>query len=103
MSHRLTLCATCALGQRGFAAILAERLPDWQVATVDCMSGCTRPSTLAFRAEGKTAYLFGEITEADLPEIETFARAYRASGDGRFADARIFGGLRMKAMARIPG
>ncbi len=103
MSHCVTLCASCPLGQGGFAEVLAARLPDWQVATVVCMSGCQRPSTIAFRAPGKTAYLFGEITEADLPEIETFAAAYLASADGSFADARIFGGLRMKAIARIPG
>jgi len=101
-SHRVTLCASCPLGQGGFVALLAKCLPDWQVDTVECMSGCKRPSTLAFRAPGKTAYLFGEITEVDLPEIESFAAAYRASVDGNFADARIFGALRLKAIARIP-
>jgi predicted metal-binding protein len=103
MSHRVTLCSACALGRGDFPGLLAARLTDWQVVTTDCMSGCTRPSTIAFRAPGKTAYLFGEITEADLPEIEVFARAYHASPDGNFADARFLGGLRLKAMARIPG
>ena len=99
--HTLTLCATCRLGQGGFAAALA--LPGYAIRKVDCMSGCTRPSTLAFRAVGKTAYLFGDITEADLPDILVFAEAYRASPDGTFQDARGFGALRLKALARIPG
>ena len=74
-----------------------------EVRQVDCMSGCTRPSALAFRAPGKVAYLFCEITAADLPDIVTFARLYLASPDGNFADARPLGALRTKAIARIPG
>jgi predicted metal-binding protein len=101
MTHTLTLCATCKLGQGDFAERLAAT--GFAVQKTECMSGCTRPSTLAFRAEGKVAYLFGDLTEADLGDLLTFARAYEASADGTFADARIFGALRLKAMARIPG
>lgn len=67
------------------------------------MSGCTRPSTLAFRAPGKVAYLFGEIGAGDLPDLLTFARLYLASADGALGDARPLGALRTKALARIPG
>lgn len=103
----VTLCASCSLGQAGFAAPLqsalaAEGLAS-RVTTTDCMSGCTRPSTCAFRAPGKTAYLFGDLTAADLPDLLTFARHYAASPDGNLADPRVLGGLRMKAIARIPG
>jgi len=42
-------------------------------------------------------------TAADLPELRQFAELYARSPDGTFADARVLGGLRMKAMARIPG
>lgn len=104
---RVTLCASCDLGRAGFAETLQQALVDAgleaMVATTDCMSGCTRPSTCAFRAPGKTAYLFGDLTEADLPELMTFARHYAASPDGNLADARVLGALRMKAIARIPG
>ena len=103
----VTLCASCGLGQAGFAAPLQSALAAeglaTRVTTTDCMSGCTRPSTCAFRAPGKTAYLFGDLTEADLPDLLTFARHYEASPDGNLADARVLGGLRMKAIARIPG
>jgi len=103
----ITLCTSCALGRGGFAAVLGEALAAEGIvagiATTDCLSGCTRPSSLAFRAPGKTAYLFGDLTEADLPDLLTFARLYAASADGTFADARPLGGLRFKALARIPG
>lgn len=101
MTHTITLCATCKLGQGDFAARLD--LPGFAVKTTECMSGCTKPSTVAFRAEGKTAYLFGQITEDDAEDLRVFAEAYRQSTDGTFADARIFGALRLKAIARIPG
>lgn len=101
-----TVCKSCAAGQGGFAAILtaafaAHSLPV-VVQETDCMSGCKRASTLAFRAEGKMAYLFGEITPDDLPDILIFTRLYLAAPDGTLADARPIGGLRFKAIARIP-
>jgi predicted metal-binding protein len=99
----VTICTTCALGQSGFAAALATALPAARIATVDCMSGCTRPSTVAFRCPGKTAYLFGELTEADLPLLQRFHDLYAQSPDGNFSDARVLGDLRHKAIARIPG
>ncbi len=101
MTHVLTLCATCPLGQGDFAGTLA--LPGYEVRRTGCMSGCTRPSAVAFRATGKVAYLFGDVIEGDLGDLLTFGAAYLASTDGSFADARIFGALRMKAIARIPG
>lgn len=105
MSHTVTLCQSCPLGRAGFLSELSIALKGLpiDVHTTECMSGCTRPSTLAFRAQGKTAYLFGDLTTTDLPDLVTFAKAYVASPDGTFADARPFGQLRTKALARIPG
>lgn len=104
---KVTLCASCDLGRSGFAEPLQAALDaaglQAQVATTDCMSGCARASACAFRAEGKTAYLFGDLTAGDLADLVSFARHYAASADGSFADARVIGGLRTKAIARIPG
>jgi predicted metal-binding protein len=104
---KISLCSGCALGAGGFAeplrAALATAGITATVTPVDCMSGCARPSTAAFRAPGKTAYLFGDLTAADLPDLITFARLYAASPDGNFADARPLGALRAKALACIPG
>lgn len=103
---KITLCQTCPLGTSGFATPLADALDQAgltaEIALVDCMSGCARASTIAFRATGKTAYLFGDITAADLPDLITFARLYGATPDGNLADARPLGKLRTKAIARIP-
>ncbi len=104
---QISVCGTCPLGKAGFAKSLrlgCASLPFVaEVDEVDCMSGCARESTLAFRSPGKVAYLFGDLTLADLPELLAFARHYHASSDGCFADARVLGTLRTKALARIPG
>ena len=103
----VTLCSGCDLGRSGFAqtarAAFAAAGITADLRTTDCMSGCARPSTCAFRAAGKTAYLFGDLTADDLGDLVTFARLYAASADGTFADARVIGALRTKAIARIPG
>lgn len=103
----LSLCRSCPAGQAGLETRLREAVEklglNASVSGVECMSGCARPSTLAFRQAGKTAYLFGDITEADFPEILTFVTLYSQSTDGNFADARSLGSLRLKALARIPG
>ena len=104
---QISVCGTCPLGKDGFAEKLRLASASLAFATevelVDCMSGCTRESTLAFRSPGKVAYLFGDLSLADLPEILAFAKHYQASPDGCFADARVLGALRTKALARIPG
>lgn len=104
---KISVCSGCALGKSGFAALLAAALEQAgfaaQVSEVACMSGCARASAIGFRAPGKTAYLFGDLTTADLPDLITFARLYAVLPDGNFADARVLGALRGKALARIPG
>ena len=103
---KISVCSSCVLGADGFEAILADAMTAAgiaaQVVCVDCMSGCARASTIGFRAAGKTAYLFGDLTADDLAALVTFARLYHASPDGNLADARILGALRTKAIARIP-
>ncbi len=100
----VTICRSCPLGQSDFAERLQARLgTNARVATRDCMSGCARPSTVAIRAPGKTAYLFGDLSPDAIPLIETFLQHYAASPTGDFRDARVLGDLRVKAIARIPG
>jgi predicted metal-binding protein len=103
---KVTICASCPLGSNGFPEALKAAMPRDQllveIATVDCMSGCARPSTLSVRSPGKTAYLFGDLDADDLPEILFFLFHYSASPDGTFSDARVLGKLRFKAIARIP-
>ena len=99
---KMFVCVTCSV-DGGFVDAMRKSLPEVDVAGVDCMSGCERAQTVAFRSPGKVAYLFGDITMADMDELRRFARLYAASDDGTFADARVLGNLRTKAIARIPG
>jgi predicted metal-binding protein len=103
---KITLCASCILGKSGFAAPLGAALIQAgitaQITVTECMSGCTRPSTIAFRDRGKTAYLFGDVTQDDLTDLITFAQLYQSAPDGNLVDARPLGALRAKAIARIP-
>lgn len=96
------VCNTCTKQSGSFIAQARAALPAVRIEAIDCMSGCARAQTVAFREAGKTAYLFGEITPADFPALETFSRLYTASFDGTFPDARPLGELRHKAIARIP-
>ncbi|SPH23789.1 hypothetical protein DEA8626_02859 [Defluviimonas aquaemixtae] len=102
-----TVCRSCPAGQAGLACDLRIAVAEAGLACVvretDCMSGCTHPSTVAFRATGKTTYLFGELTVEDIPELVAFLELYTEAPDGNFADARPLGSLREKAIARIPG
>ncbi len=99
---KMFVCTTCTENSGLFLEEARASLPELVIEPVDCMSGCTRAQTVAFRSDGKVAYLFGEITTADLSALETFSTLYAASSDGTFDDARVLGDLRHKAMARIP-
>lgn len=104
MTHQAVLCRGCAAGHVDLTAALSNTLIvlGFEVLHTDCMSGCARPSTVAFRSAGKTVYLFGDLGPDDVSELIRFAQLYRDSADGSFADARELGGLRMKAIARVP-
>lgn len=99
---KVSVCRSCA-PQTQFVDFLRDGLQGVEVESVDCMSGCTRSQTVAFRESGKVAYLFGDLTRDDLAELQNFITLYAASEDGTFADARVLGSLRSKAIARIPG
>lgn len=113
--HQIIICTSCRrdmdplprgeqLIARLQAAVAADpALASFQVTGTDCMSGCPRPATVAFRAEGKASYLFGDIDpEAAPDDIITFARLYGSLADGWITDTSALGRLRTGAIARIP-
>ena len=107
--HHIIVCLSCrpasAPAPNGQLLLdrLAQALPEFTLSGTECMSGCTRPCTLAFRAAGKAAYLFGDVDPTgDTTELVAFARAYAALPDGWVSDARGFPVLRKGAIARIP-
>ena len=102
----VTLCASCPAADPTLSDALSAALQPMnnvEFRRVECMSGCERPPSLAVRAEGKTAYLFGEMTTEDVPSLINFLELFSESKDGNLADARPLGALRFKALARIPG
>ena len=112
MAHKLFVCLTClAEGEdapKG-PALLADLqarfadAPDLEVVGQDCLSACATPQAIAFRAEGKAAYLFAGVdAEADRGNIAAFAEMYRESSDGWIEDARPAGRLRFCLVGRMP-
>ena len=96
----LSVCITCDGG-----ADLADALDavlEAPVSRVECMNVCTRPACLSLRAPGKVAYLFGDVTRADAPNVPTLLALYDSTKDGIIEDARALGDLRMKLIGRIP-
>ena len=103
--HRVFVCQTCSTGQ-GPAMLdaLRSRLGDGlEVVGHDCLNLCDTPQALAFRARGKAAYLFGDLTLDDLDDAVVFAQMWRDTGDGWIEDARPAGRLRFCLKGRIPG
>lgn len=109
--HFIIVCTTCRvapeapyLGPDLIAAMQGATLPaGFQVIGTACMSGCTRPCTVAFRAPDKASYLFGDIDPAcDQPALIDFARLYAASADGQTRLMERPKALRRKTLARIP-
>jgi predicted metal-binding protein len=116
--HQLILCTTCRKTgtdcRLGFELLQslnrtadlgrAAGLPDdFGIAGTACLSGCSRPCTVAFVADGKTSYLFGDIDpQEDLEALVEFARLYLAREDGMTRFNERPDALRGKCLARIP-
>lgn len=116
--HQLVICTTCRktgtdcrlgfelLQSLNRAADLgrAAGLPeDFGVSGTACLSGCSRPCTVAFVADGKTSYLFGDIDpQENLDALVEFAKLYRVREDGMTRFNERPDALRGKCLARIP-
>ena len=72
------------------------------VSGVLCMAGCTRPCTVGFAANGKAAWLFGDLGPADCADIVAFAGLYAVLNDGWCSSTDRPGKLSRSALARIP-
>ena len=56
---------------------------DFAISGLARMSGCQTPCTLAYRADKKAAYLFGDIAPGDdIEALVAFARRCHADADG---------------------
>ena len=112
--HHIHVCTACRDRVTdtlpGDALILALRgglitcsLSDrFAVSGVNCMAGCGRPCTVGFQADAKAGWLFGDLTQADAPDIIAFAALYAALPDGWCRSTERPGKLASTALARIP-
>ncbi|NOD94610.1 DUF1636 domain-containing protein [Ruegeria sp. HKCCD4884] len=104
--HFILVCATCsgAMSTDQVTGALAPILPEgFAIRTVDCMAGCSRPTTIGLQAPGKAQYLFGDIdTELDLDAVAEFAGQYRLSSDGWTSATERPPALFTKTLSRIP-
>ncbi len=103
----MIICASCE-SRADRAAVIAELrgavAGTTAVETVECMNVCSKPVTVAFRAEGKEAYLFAGVElERQAGELAIFARLYADAQGGIIEDARPCGDLRFCLIGRIPG
>lgn len=100
---RVFVCQECPDGSARLAA-LRDTLAGtgWRVTGSACLSGCRSEGSVAIRAPGKMAYLFGPVLPEDHEGLRIFARLFEAAPDGVITDARPLGSLRLRALARIP-
>ncbi|WP_150522999.1 DUF1636 family protein [Roseibium sediminis] len=115
-SHAIIVCTTCREAgseERPGKALLdqlsgalardATLSQAFSIAGPECMAGCSRSCTVAFRAEGKATYLFGDMApDEDVADLLTFAHQYREIEDGWCISKDRPGKLRRTALARIP-
>jgi predicted metal-binding protein len=100
MSHEVIICEGC--GGRDLAAALGPLLPTYSVRLVACMSVCSEPVTVAFKANRKATYLFSGVTAADTADAVAFAQLFSAAPNGWITDARPAGRMRFCLKGRIP-
>lgn len=112
--HRVVVCTTCrnreTREQPGtkLATLLEAELSGaefegFEVSVVACMAGCDRPCAVAFQADGKASYLFGDIEPGrDSDALVAFARQYAELDDGWCSSIQRPEGLKGKTLSRIP-
>ena len=110
-NYAIVICTRCRDPLSG-AALAEQLVPKLQAAasqggfvveTVACMAGCDRPLAVAFRAEGKAGFLFGDIEPGqDAGALTEFGALYDSLPDGWCNESQRPAGLKGKTLARIP-
>ena len=118
--HRIYICSECQfagaakaeakdslsarLGDALRQAVCSADLATFEILGVACMAGCGYPCTVAFQAQGKASYLFGDIQDdEDIEALAAFACQYAGSSDGWTSTTSRPAALSQKTLARIPG
>jgi len=75
----------------------------FELSGVECMAGCNRPCTVAYQADGKAGYLFGDIDpDGNLDALVRFAHQYAQLETGWCNATERPIALLNKTLARIP-
>ena len=114
---RILVCATCRAaggdpdaprpGAR-LAAELGQALAAGDdagisVETVECLSVCKRPCTVALSGEGRWTYIYGDLEpETGAQTLLAFARQYGATADGIVPWRERPEIIRKSVIARLP-
>jgi predicted metal-binding protein len=123
--HRLLVCTTCAstwqngkkVGVSGGENLFSElvqlqqnwdRRSQFEVQAVSCMSACSQSCVVAFAAEDKYSYLFGNLPSdvenmaITTSAILTCAEIYSDRADGMLAWKERPEPLKSGVVARLP-
>ncbi|OUL36462.1 FeS-binding protein [Nostoc sp. T09] len=119
-SHTLFVCKTCAsvwqdgkrLGESGGEKLLKQLqdlAQDWElrdqfpIQQVECMSACNRSCVVAFAAQGKITYLFGDLAvDESASAVLECASQYYSKDDGLLPWSERPEALKKGILAKIP-
>jgi predicted metal-binding protein len=119
-THSLFVCKTCAsvwqdgqrVGESGGQKLLQhlqEMAQDWDlrdefpIQAVECMSACNRSCVVAFTAQGKITYLFGDLAVEDSASaVLECASQYYNKANGLLPWSERPDALKKGILAKIP-
>ena len=115
MTTTIYVCTTCKTaddpsperaGARLIKALEQEASTQpgaYKIESVECLSVCKRPCTIAFSAQDKWTYVYGDFTADDSAEqILACAAQYQAANDGLIPWKERPDALKKGVIARLP-
>ncbi|KGJ05387.1 Predicted metal-binding protein [Paracoccus halophilus] len=114
MDVSLLVCTTCRAGQpviegepvpgaRLHAALERIGAPEGvRILPVECLSACSNGSAIALAGPDRWTYVYGQMSDADAPEIMQGAAAYAETPDGIVPWRERIAIFRKRSIARIP-
>lgn len=114
MGVTLHVCITCRAGEidvegtvrpgaRLHDALMTAATPEAvRIIPVACLSACSQGCAVALSAPGRWSYVYGRLSENDVPEILLGAAAYARASDGIVPWRERPMIFRKQSLARIP-
>ena len=115
MTTTIYVCTTCKTADdpsperagarlvKALQEVATTHEADVTIEGVECLSVCKRPCTVAFSAQDKWTYVYGDFTADDSAEaILACAAQYRATTDGLIPWKERPDALKKGVIARLP-